>query len=270
MAKTRRSRRRRGELKECGICLEKINLTNTGNNENGKKFGLLSNCDHLFCYSCIHTWRESNEFGPEVGKRCPECRITSQFVAPSFQYLTGDKKLKRIRNFQENQNKHRNRTQSNRQSTNQGGYSTTYQNAQQNTNRTYTNQQATYWNTQQQNTDQSRAQSHRPSTNQGSYTTTYQNAQQNTNRAYTNQQATYTTYPRTVYTTRNYYDDDYGYDYNDYGHSSSYDYTYRTTNPARSTSSNNASNSGYSLTTWATIAGFATLGYWMLKKCLCF
>ena len=87
------------QLKECSICLEKIN--------GGKKakFGLLSECSHVFCYLCITKWRKT--YRRDLSKRCPVCRRPSDIVVPSKQYLIGDKKTKRIQKFQENLNRNR-------------------------------------------------------------------------------------------------------------------------------------------------------------------
>jgi E3 ubiquitin-protein ligase makorin len=51
-----------------------------------RKFGLLQNCEHVFCLKCIREWRglESAEsFGREAVRTCPLCRIESHMVIPS-------------------------------------------------------------------------------------------------------------------------------------------------------------------------------------------
>ena len=60
----------------CGICLE-----NTI--EKGRKYGILSCCNHSFCFSCLMEWR--TEGSSEVASRrvCPTCRLSSDYVVPS-------------------------------------------------------------------------------------------------------------------------------------------------------------------------------------------
>lgn len=67
---------------ECGICYESTVA-------NGRKFGLLQNCDHAFCLSCIREWRGSESagtFGREAVRVCPVCRTESFLVIPSDTY----------------------------------------------------------------------------------------------------------------------------------------------------------------------------------------
>lgn len=63
---------------ECAICLELVK-------EKGEFFGLLENCDHVFCLSCIRDWRST--FDKKVAKThyrtCPICRANSFLVIPS-------------------------------------------------------------------------------------------------------------------------------------------------------------------------------------------
>lgn len=54
-------------LPECSVCLQPI----TG------PFGLLSDCNHLFCARCPIDW-----FKKSHGKKCPICRTASAFVLP--------------------------------------------------------------------------------------------------------------------------------------------------------------------------------------------
>lgn len=58
----------------------------------GKRFGLLSNCDHVFCFECITTWRKTKNSSEVDTKNCPECRSPSDYVMPSTRYATGDYK----------------------------------------------------------------------------------------------------------------------------------------------------------------------------------
>ncbi|RPB04004.1 hypothetical protein L873DRAFT_1825910 [Choiromyces venosus 120613-1] len=66
----------------CAICYE-IPAT----------YGLLTNCDHVFCLSCIRAWRSTaapdavpdSEGGvlSKTSKTCPLCRVRSKFIIPS-------------------------------------------------------------------------------------------------------------------------------------------------------------------------------------------
>ncbi|AAR07495.1 143R [Yaba monkey tumor virus] len=49
--------------KECTICMEKVYDKNVKN----VYFGLLSNCNHVFCIRCIDAWKKEK-------KTCPVCR----------------------------------------------------------------------------------------------------------------------------------------------------------------------------------------------------
>ncbi|KAJ8984899.1 hypothetical protein NQ317_002739 [Molorchus minor] len=66
--------------KSCGICFDII-LQKTERSE--QTFGILPNCNHCYCFTCIRKWRQSKEFDLEVAKACPECRVASDFVYPS-------------------------------------------------------------------------------------------------------------------------------------------------------------------------------------------
>lgn len=63
--------------------------------EKGEIFGLLENCDHIFCLSCIRDWRAT--FDKKVQKNhfrtCPICRSNSFLVVPSeLHYKNGANK----------------------------------------------------------------------------------------------------------------------------------------------------------------------------------
>lgn len=61
---------------ECVICTDSIG-------KKGEKFGMLENCDHAFCLSCIRSWRKQREQQDRVNLRmCPVCRNQSFFVIP--------------------------------------------------------------------------------------------------------------------------------------------------------------------------------------------
>lgn len=69
---------------ECSVCLEKILSKPTAAE---RKFGILSECDHPFCVSCIRNWRStSRASGMDANsalRSCPICRKLSYFVIPS-------------------------------------------------------------------------------------------------------------------------------------------------------------------------------------------
>nr|WCB87025.1 CPPV214 N1R/p28-like protein [Cooks petrelpox virus] len=57
---------------KCGICLDTIK---------GKKksYGILSDCNHMFCINCIKTWMGTIN----SKKQCPECRVPSKYIIQS-------------------------------------------------------------------------------------------------------------------------------------------------------------------------------------------
>ncbi|KAI3444994.1 hypothetical protein Pfo_001659 [Paulownia fortunei] len=69
---------------ECSVCLERV-LSKPTSAE--RKFGILSECNHPFCISCIRNWRSSSPAsGLDVNsalRACPICRKLSYFVIPS-------------------------------------------------------------------------------------------------------------------------------------------------------------------------------------------
>lgn len=93
----------------CGICLE--NVDNTPK----KLFGLLSCCNHIFCFSCLMEWRSSKSsaaasasYYVDVGissssrRVCPTCREPSNFVIPSNIFpKTSHQKINIIQNYKE-------------------------------------------------------------------------------------------------------------------------------------------------------------------------
>ncbi|KKZ62826.1 hypothetical protein EMCG_02821 [[Emmonsia] crescens] len=75
---------------QCGICMETPTI-----------FGLLVNCDHVFCLDCIRSWRSSVGTSAEdvinladsrvprkTTKTCPLCRTKSEYVVPSSVFPT--------------------------------------------------------------------------------------------------------------------------------------------------------------------------------------
>ena len=80
----------KSEPRECSICMENIE-------KSGKRFGLLSSCDHCFCIDCVRNWRKQ----PKVGSSsidiknalsCPNCRKPSKYVVPSKTFHRGAEK----------------------------------------------------------------------------------------------------------------------------------------------------------------------------------
>lgn len=72
---------------ECSICFRKI-----------INYGLMSNCDDVFCYECIKLWRdEAKEKNKrEMFRRCPICNKDSPFVLKSKIFLKGDEKKEKF------------------------------------------------------------------------------------------------------------------------------------------------------------------------------
>ena len=72
--------------------------------EDPMQFGLLNACDHVFCLKCVREWRNSKTKdlelrGSNVIKDCPLCRVRSDFVVPSFKFMTGQEKEKEIQAY---------------------------------------------------------------------------------------------------------------------------------------------------------------------------
>lgn len=64
------------------------------------KFGILPNCSHLFCLTCIRYWRQSTDFENTAIRGCPVCRVTSDFVCPSSTWVqTPEDKAKIIQEY---------------------------------------------------------------------------------------------------------------------------------------------------------------------------
>lgn len=86
----------RSKDKICGICLEVI-LEKPGREQ---RFGILPNCNHIFCLECIRTWRKAKNFENKIKRGCPTCRISSDFVCPSIVWVEGsDDKDKLINDY---------------------------------------------------------------------------------------------------------------------------------------------------------------------------
>jgi hypothetical protein len=76
----------------CSICLQSVLAE-------GRRFGLLPLCNHLYCLDCILAWRHRSSVSRESARRCPMCRIASFFVIPSNRFFTGDSKRKRVQEY---------------------------------------------------------------------------------------------------------------------------------------------------------------------------
>ncbi|XP_004499871.1 E3 ubiquitin-protein ligase makorin-like isoform X1 [Cicer arietinum] len=93
---------------ECNVCLERV-LSKPKPSE--CKFGLLPECDHAFCLSCIRNWRSSsaptsgleiNSINANTVRTCPVCRKLSYFVIPSgIWYTSKEEKQEIIDNYKE-------------------------------------------------------------------------------------------------------------------------------------------------------------------------
>lgn len=73
--------------KICGICMDTI-LDKEPSTE--RRFGIMSNCNHIFCLSCIRKWRGARQFENKIVRACPECRVNSDFVTPSKYWVESD------------------------------------------------------------------------------------------------------------------------------------------------------------------------------------
>ncbi|XP_048403574.1 E3 ubiquitin-protein ligase makorin-2 isoform X2 [Stegostoma tigrinum] len=76
--------------KVCNICME---IVYDKMIPSERRFGILSDCIHPYCLSCIRQWRCAKQFENKIIKSCPECRVVSEFVIPSA-YWVEDKEEK--------------------------------------------------------------------------------------------------------------------------------------------------------------------------------
>jgi E3 ubiquitin-protein ligase makorin len=88
---------------ECSVCLDRVLSKLTAAE---RKFGLLSECNHPFCISCIRNWRGSSPTsGMDVNsslRACPICRKLSYFVIPSvIWYSTKEEKQEIVDTYKE-------------------------------------------------------------------------------------------------------------------------------------------------------------------------
>ncbi|XP_025060309.1 probable E3 ubiquitin-protein ligase makorin-2, partial [Alligator sinensis] len=75
--------------KVCSICMEVIYEKPSASE---RRFGILSNCSHTYCLSCIRQWRCAKQFENPIIKSCPECRVISEFVIPSVYWVEDQNK----------------------------------------------------------------------------------------------------------------------------------------------------------------------------------
>ncbi|KAL3719176.1 hypothetical protein ACJRO7_004175 [Eucalyptus globulus] len=82
---------------ECSVCLDRVLSKPTAAE---RKFGILSECDHAFCITCIRNWRSSSPTtGMDVNsslRACPICRKLSYFVIPSVIWYTSKEEKQEI------------------------------------------------------------------------------------------------------------------------------------------------------------------------------
>ncbi|VAI48767.1 unnamed protein product [Triticum turgidum subsp. durum] len=75
---------KKSEEMECSVCLDRVLSKPTAAE---KRFGLLPECDHAFCITCIRKWRSSSLTSSmdidSTVKACPICRKVSYYVIPS-------------------------------------------------------------------------------------------------------------------------------------------------------------------------------------------
>ena len=85
----------RNNIKECSICFR--NIIN---------YGLLSNCDDIFCYECIKQWRNEakKKSKRERFRRCPLCNKESPLLIKSKFYLVGEEKKQKMLEFRNENN----------------------------------------------------------------------------------------------------------------------------------------------------------------------
>ena len=80
----------KNNIKECSICFRII-----------INYGLLSNCDDIFCYECIKQWRNEakKKSKRERFRRCPLCNKESPLLVKSKFYLVGEEKKQKMIEF---------------------------------------------------------------------------------------------------------------------------------------------------------------------------
>ncbi|GER37903.1 E3 ubiquitin-protein ligase makorin [Striga asiatica] len=88
---------RRSREVECNVCMEFV-LSKPVAAE--RRFGILLECDHSFCITCIRSWRSSTPVpgidASSASRSCPVCRRLSYFVVPSFVWYSSMEEKKEI------------------------------------------------------------------------------------------------------------------------------------------------------------------------------
>ncbi|GFN77405.1 makorin, ring finger protein, 1 [Plakobranchus ocellatus] len=89
------------QSQECGICLENVlDKECSAGSIADRRFGILENCNHCFCLTCIRQWRGNKEISIETHRSCPTCRTHSDFITPSKYWVTtSEEKTKLIQDY---------------------------------------------------------------------------------------------------------------------------------------------------------------------------
>jgi len=84
----------------CGICMEVV-VEKMPKTE--ARFGIMPNCNHCFCLSCLRKWRQAKQFENKIIRACPECRQTSDYICPSKYWMdTPEEKEKLFESYRAN------------------------------------------------------------------------------------------------------------------------------------------------------------------------
>eukprot|EP01137_Pigoraptor_chileana_P018923 Opistho-2@79182 len=78
---------------ECSICLELV-LSKRSAGE--RRFGILTECTHPFCISCIRNWRGTSGDAGDATRACPICRKVSYFITPSAHWVDDPEEKRRL------------------------------------------------------------------------------------------------------------------------------------------------------------------------------
>lgn len=88
---------KKSEEIECSVCLDCVHSKSTAAE---KRFGLLPECDHAFCITCIRKWRSSSLTSSmdidSTVKACPICRKVSYYVIPSSTWYSSKEEKQEI------------------------------------------------------------------------------------------------------------------------------------------------------------------------------
>ena len=79
--------------KQCGICMDTVLEKEP---PSARRFGVLPNCNHIFCIECIRKWRQAKQFENKIIRACPECRVTSDYVCPSKYWVEDEADKKEL------------------------------------------------------------------------------------------------------------------------------------------------------------------------------